>query len=851
MMIYDRQITISAAGSRMARFWPPQTLAWSELIARISTPIRGTETLTEYLKYPRGRQDDLKDVGGFVAGSLGGNRRKAAAVTGRDVLTLDMDNIQPGGMDDVLLRVAGLGCGYAIYSTRKHHRNAPRLRVLIPLNRTATADEYEPLARRLAQWIGLDLCDPTTFEASRLMFWPSASADSQFVATYEDLPFLDADGVLATYTNWHNIAEWPEVPGAAQAPTRMAAKQGDPTGKSGVVGAFCRIYDIHRAIAELLPSEYAPSDLGPNRYTFTGGSTSGGAVVYDDGKFLYSHHATDPCSGQLVNAFDLVRLHKFNARDDDVKPGTPINRMPSYVAMCEYAIADTQVAAVLNQERYESVAADFKAQGAEAEAADWIKLLAVSHTTGAPAKTIKNVLICLRNDPRLAGHIKMDTFAEALMGVAPLPWAPRSTEEGPFRWTDSDDSGLRNYIEQILGYRIKDLIQDALILYAAENAYNPVRAYLEALAWDEVPRLDTLYVDYMGADDTSYTRAVTRKGVTAAVARAMQPGIKFDTMTVLCGRQGIGKSTLFARMGGEWFSDSLKTFAGKEAAELLQGVWIVEVGELEAYGKSDVREVKSFLSKCDDQYRAAYARKTEKHLRRCVFFGTTNDHDYLKDTTGNRRFWPVDAEFQKPSKNIFQDLTADVATQIWAEAAVRWRAGESLCLDADLEVEAEIRRAQHLDMDPLAGQIAEFLDQPVPEDWQTWSLDRRRMYWAGGVNTKDLKTEPRDRICAIEIWRECLCENRTSAPKQEAHRINALLEAMTGWERVSTLRFGAGYGTQKGFRRMQAYRLAFITGPKNGKNVNHAKSQNVNQVNHENDDGLHYGLHQNALDQHH
>ena len=634
MLMNDRQITISAAGSRRATQWPGQTLYWSEFVERLKTPARSTETLAEYLQLPKGKQDDLKDVGGFVGGALAGLRRKANAVTSRDVITLDLDNIPAGGTQDTLRRVEALGCAYAVYSTRKHEEARPRLRVLAPLDRTATADEYEPLARKLAQIIGIELCDPTTFEVHRLMFWPSCCADSQYVYQFGDKGFLSVDGLLAMYADWKNVAEWPEVPGVGQKQTKLAEKQADPTTKAGIVGAFCKVYDVYRAMDAFLPGVYEPGDAMPGRYTFTGGSTVGGAIIYDNGQFLYSHHATDPAGGKLVNAFDLVRLHRFAGLDDEAKPGTLTHNLPSYRAMSELAVADAQVTALLNQERYEKATQEFSTPADDN--ANWISKLRVSASTGTPVKSTANVRIVLENDPLLKGRIRKDTFADRIVGTAPLPWGAREQETGDFQWTDDDDSGLREYIEKILGFRSRELIEDALRNHAALHGFNPVVEYLNKAEWDEVPRLDTLYIDYLGAEDCAYTRAVTRKGLVAAVARAMEPGCKFDHMTVINGKQRIGKSTVFDRLGGQWFSDSLRTFEGKEAAEMLQGIWILEIAELMAYSKSDIRTIKNFLSKRVDHYRAAYARKTEEHPRRCVFFGTTNDHDYLNDPTARK-----------------------------------------------------------------------------------------------------------------------------------------------------------------------------------------------------------------------
>jgi len=800
VLINDRQITMSSAGSRKATRWPVQTLYWSEMVERLKTPVRSVETLADYMQLPKSKQDELKDVGGFVAGEIrGGGRRKENSIIGRDVLTLDLDNIPAGQTQNVLLRIEGLGCAYVVYSTRKHAEDKPRLRVLVPPDRTTTADEYEPLARKLASIIGIELCDPTTFQAHRLMYWPSCCSDSTYVYQYGDKPFLDADGLLATYADWRNVAEWPEVPGTQQTHVRLAVKQGDPTAKNGVVGAFCRIYDVYSAIETFLPGEYLSCDDG--RFTFTGGSTVGGAVVYDNGHFLYSHHATDPTSGKLVNAFDLVRLHKFSEMDDDVKPGTLTNNLPSFKAMCEFSVKDDHVASLLLQERYEKAAQDFTST--PGDDTNWMRKLKTSSTTGAPLKTIGNVRVVLEHDPVLKGRILKNLFADSILGVAPLPWNVREKESNTFQWVEADDSGLREYIEKILGFRSKEVIDDALRNHAAANGFDPVIAYLTNLEWDGLSRLDTLYVDYLGAEDHAYTRTVARKALTAAIARAMSPGCKFDYMTVVCGRQGIGKSTLFTKLGREWFSDSIKTFEGKDAAELLQGIWIVEIGELEAFSKTDIKVVKQFLSKLDDQYRAAYARKTEKHLRRCVFFGTTNDHDYLRDTTGNRRFWPVDTEVQKPTKSIFNDLDSNEIGQIWAEAVMRWRLGEPLYLSDEMEAEAEKRREAHLERDTMQGQIEEFLERRVPHDWQKWSLERRNMFWGNGM-TGEIKLVPRDRICALEIWKECLHDSRSSIPKIEAHRINSILDMIPGWWRDTVPgRFGAEYGMQRGFKRAE------------------------------------------------
>lgn len=337
----DMKIIISTAGSRKAITWTPQEMMWSQFVGRLDTPTRTTETFEQFKALTKAQQDELKDVGGFVGGILKDNRRKKGNLLGRRLITLDADNIAPGGTDEILKRVAALGCAAAVYSTRKHEGAAPRLRIIVPADRGMDADEYESAARKLAHMIGMQIFDPTTFDPIRMMYWQSCSIDSEYVFWYADNPFLSVDGVLAMYQDWRNVQEWPQVPGAEQIRQKGLKRQQNPFEKNGIIGAFCRVYDVPAAIAEFLPDVYDP--CGNNRYTYRGGSTFGGAALYDNGAFLYSHHATDPVGGNLCNAFDLVRIHKFGHLDDEAKEGTPTEELPSFRKMITLARKDRVV----------------------------------------------------------------------------------------------------------------------------------------------------------------------------------------------------------------------------------------------------------------------------------------------------------------------------------------------------------------------------------------------------------------------------------------------------------------------------------------------------------------------------
>lgn len=352
---HDGTLTISVGSSRKEINWKNKEILWSELIIKLSKTTRTHETFTEYKKLPKSQQGQIKDVGGFVGGTLKSGRRKSDNVVWRQLLTLDVDFVK-GDLWTSIELFCDFSC--VMYSTHSHSPQSQRLRLVIPLKRPITPDEYPAVSRYVASDIGIDMFDDTTYEPHRLMYWPSTSSDGEYVFEYQDAKWLDPDEVLGRYPDWKDPSYLPESSRTQKKRQRLAEKQGDPLTKQGWVGAFCRTYSIPEAIETFLNDIYGP--VGDGRYTYLPGSTAGGLVVYDGDTFAYSHHGTDPVSGKLVNSFDLVRLHKFGVQDEDSELGTPTVKLPSYTSMNAFVAEDAQVQDTKREERMAAIEEDFK-----------------------------------------------------------------------------------------------------------------------------------------------------------------------------------------------------------------------------------------------------------------------------------------------------------------------------------------------------------------------------------------------------------------------------------------------------------------------------------------------------------
>ena len=811
----DRRLLIAIGRSRKATVWQNKEILWSELLDKLSSTTRTRESAEEYAHLSKTERDSIKDIGGFVGGYLKNGKRSNSSIVNRCLVCLDADT-----GDEDLRSDLELSCPftYALYSTHSHTPEKPRFRIVIPLDRDVTPDEYAAISRRLADNLTLSRFDSTTFEAARLMYWPSTPEDGEFIFDYGPGPFCNADEILASYADWRDATLWPTMQPLDERINGSLKKAEDPLTKRGLIGAFCRAHTITNLMETILKDSYSPTQQ-EDRYTFIGGSTAGGLVVYDD-KFAFSHHATDPASGKLCNAFDLVRWHLFTPGSVSQDGHNVKDEKASISMMQEYAANDPVTKLQLAKDRRDELLSDFgpldeppsgkggsdlptspPSSEAAAENPDiWMTKLDYDKS-GNVKNTLINLLTILQNDPQLKGIVfnQLSDGMEIRDDIAPVPW------EHPSRfWRDADDSQVISYIEQHYGSFSNRNFAIAISKVADDRSYHPIREYLASLPpWDGARRVDTLLIDYLGSPDNTYVRTVTRKTLVAAVRRIEHPGCKHDAMLVLSGPQGIGKSTLIARLGGEWFSDSLSLSDthDKVAVEKIQGYWILEISELAGMRKTEVEILRSFLSRQNDIYRAAYGKRATPHLRQCIFFGTTNEEQgYLRDTTGNRRFWPVHTP-GGGSKHSWE-LTQDDINQIWAEAKYLYEQGERPLLDEEVDRLAKAAQREAMETDDREGLVLEYLDKRIPEDWTKMDLAARRGFlrddpFNGGDKAGTVK---RQTVCVMEIWAECFGRDPGSIKKTDRNEILSIL-AKLGWKNGMSSPQRTAYGVQKCFPR--------------------------------------------------
>ena len=779
-----RDLAIAYGNNRQAKKWVNKTTTFDELKERLKVTIRTTESAEEYARFSRAQKDNVKDHGGFVAGALKGGRRKIDTVELRSIVALDGDRINKDFLENYELSAPYTS---VLYSTHSSTEENPRVRLIFPLARDVTPEEFVAVSRYLAQILGIDYFDECSYQLNQLMYWPSTPSNGSFVYKEVDKEWLDPDEILNAHPEWTDPTRLPTSSRESKANTTANQKVQDPLAKDGIVGLFNRVhFPISKAIDAFLPDVYEPTE-NDNRYHLIGSSSMAGVEIKEDGKFVYSHHAKDPAYLKLCNAFDIVRIHKFGDEDDK----------KSFKDMCEFAMQVDEVKILAANERLAQAESDFSAGGD-----DWKTRLKYQPKTSLLENSVYNLNLVLNNDPDFA-NFAYNQLANRIQVTGPLPW---ERPEGNSFWRDADTAQLKSIIDiRYLPFSSRNH-DVAFTKIADDRHFHPVREYLDSLpAWDGVKRVEDVFIKYLKADDTEYIRTVTRKTFAAAVARIYVPGIKFDSVPVLDGDQGIGKSTIVKDLVTEdYYSEtlSLTDMDDKSGAEKLQGFWVVEIGELAGMKKADIEKVKSFLSTSDDKYRPSYGKVVESHPRQCIIIATVNgERGYLRDITGNRRFWIIKVHQKKQKKTW--NFNEDYRRQFWAEAKEIWKSGEKLYLEGETLEEAEKAQKGAMETDERVGMVEEYLNTLLPSDWDDMDLFARRNYlsgseFGGGGHTG---TVARNSVSNAEIWCECLTHNLSELKATDSYQIAALMAQVPGWERTTSIKRLPIYGRQRLYQK--------------------------------------------------
>ena len=352
------KITVMIGKSSKEANWKAHKYTWSEFARLLSTHERTAETMTEYHAMNSTNKAKVKDGKAFVGATFKqGGRRSKKNIKSRTLITLDIDygtNATPTAIDSVLGNVA-----HVVYSTHSHRKdNQHKYRLVAPTNREMTPDEYGAVVRWLANEIGMKYFDHTSFEVNRLLYFPRCSNDAEPYFYEQQGDYINVDSVLETYKDWRVITQWSRHPEEQNNGRKTLNKMKDPTTKTCIVGAFCRAYTITEAIARFISDTYAPTDTD-GRWSLVGGSTSGGLVIYDD-MFTHSHHSTDSISGLTVNAFDLIRIHRFGELDDsEIFKPEKHTELKSYKEMVKFCNRDELVLEKLSEIQQEQFQEDF------------------------------------------------------------------------------------------------------------------------------------------------------------------------------------------------------------------------------------------------------------------------------------------------------------------------------------------------------------------------------------------------------------------------------------------------------------------------------------------------------------
>lgn len=758
-----KKFDFATAKNGRTKKWTHEKLSLKKIIKYLQTERRVDVTESEYAGLEKTEKADVKNGNPSFLGGYFEGRRTSVTMRTRSIIALDIDRKFPTNFATFMKKNSIYP--YYIYeslsSTKKHRK----YRLLFFLSDDVEADLYEPLARRIARNLEIiDYVDNTCYRKTQLMYSPVFCSDTEkpinkFVSV-DDAETVSTAELMASFDDIHDQKSWDAAAdeGALRKQNNMRLQ--DPREKAGIVGAFCDYMgDIHAAIAAYdLPYKQESSD----RYTYEGGDSSNGFVVYDDGQWAYSNHESDPAAigGHDLNAFDLVRIHLFGEKDSQKKIAdggyTDPTNAPSFKAMVDLLDNDNDFKEVAGDrvaekslQRIFNVDDDFDLDDDEKPAAKEKKVsretmiingrsmlydpmddpkfkkkhrkamlkLARASKTDKMIADKNNLFTYLRYAPSFRNRILYDTFRRAVVFVGAKPW--KNTKD--IEWTDIDTTMLGILLEKEGAQYSKQDLFDTVMAVAFANEYSSLKDFFlhHLPAWDGRERLDKLFVDCLGAEDNEVNAMIAEKTLLGGLERALNDEESHvHAVAVLQGGQRIGKSTFWRKLCPvqDWFSDSKINIGHKDGQSILGGSFIVEMSEFAAVKRADRDEVKAYISSAKDKYRPSFGRNDMIFVRHNIFVGSVNDDEFLSDPTGNGRFKVVHCEGIGTS-NLHKIMTQDYVLQVWAEAMQRRADGVEFFYNESQEIATEEVAKQFLQTSSYDDYVRLYITSNKPDDW--------------------------------------------------------------------------------------------------------------------------------------
>lgn len=750
------ELDFATAPKRNSITWKQGKITWGKFL--------------EYVVTPAGK----KEAGNYIFGEIEGERRNKSSVVSRCVITLDVDFPDSGFID----RVQNVfdGYAYALHSTFSSTKEKPRYRLVMPLSEKVGPAKYTELCYGVMALLGNTCFDPTTAQHERYMFLPATNGEGYVVITREGKA-LEIDNAMLQGANTFG-----------KTPRESARKRKDPKTLKGVVGLFCKAYQDWAELVRVFELPY--EQVSANRFHLNGAKSEAGmAPIAENPGFVYSYHANDPAGGRAMNAFDLVRVHKFGHLDAG-KDGVPLNRLPSTKAMNELAANDERVKKLQSAEILKAFSEEIND---ETDNTSWVEGLS-RNKFGPVENTIQNLDLITAHDPIFKGIVLNVRGMTMELTPGSYPW--RDVRKNDTQLDDYDFSSIMLHLERTYRLRISEnQLRHVLRDLVQERKHDFVQEYLEGLEWDGTPRVEFALP---GVEDSPHTRLVARKVLVAAVARTFEPGIKWDNMLMIYGREGIGKSWWIEKMSRGWYN-SLDEIGNKDTLMKMGKSWIVTADEGHSLRAADFNKLKEFLTQRKDEYRAPFAATVSSYPRRSVIWGTTNDPAFLRRQDGNRRFLIVHAK----NKVDFDALTDEYINQVWAEAVHLWRAGEKLHFTAEETELLNEARAPYVQEDPLTGLVQKYADTSVPAGWDDMTLDER-LEWRANASTgfAPAGTETITSLSALQVWCEVMGRRIGEHSVRDMADIQRVLRTLPGWVMHPVPRETAAYGRQQVFVRL-------------------------------------------------